>query len=67
MLDNFKYKIYEIRISGNAYMMPKFYVKLCLRYGNQFLLDGSHFEYCNKWWKNQNLRLLPSKFLNGMV
>jgi len=23
---------------------------------------GGHFEYCQTWWKHQNLRLFPYKF-----
>ena len=73
----FKNGGYECRISQNApylkledqkmYILSQketFYVKLFMKFGKAsfVIFDGSHFEYCKKWWKHQNLRLLPSKF-----
>ena len=65
MSDKSKYTIFEIIIPGYVYIKLNVNV-LCetvqVKWKSKFLFDGSHFEYCTKWWKHQNLRLLPSKF-----
>ena len=64
MSDKSKYTIFEIIILGYAYSMPNVN-GLCetvheISNSKFFIFDGSHFEYCQKWWKHQHLRLLPS-------
>ena len=65
MSDKSKYTIFEIIIPGYVYIKPNVNV-LCETvheiWKSKFFFDGSHFEYCKKLWKHQNLRLLPSKF-----
>ena len=66
MSDKFKYTIFEIIIPQCIYIKPNVNV-LCetvheIWKSKFFIFDGSHFEYCKKWWKHHNLRLLPSKF-----
>ena len=72
MLDKFTYKIFESVIPGNIYIYicvytkPKLsvYVKQFLRCGKTsfFYFVWQLFGILQKWWKNQNLKLLPSKF-----
>ena len=66
MSDKSKYTIFEIITPGYEYIKPNVNV-LCetvhkIWKSRVFIFDGTHFEYCKKWWKHQNLRLLPSKF-----
>ena len=71
MSNKSKCTIFEIRRPENVYIKPKRNI-LCETvheiWKSRFLFfDSSHFEYCNKLWKHQHLRLLPSKFCNSMV
>ena len=75
MLDKFKYKIFEIGIPKNMYIYIYIYIYiepkisvLCeavpeIRKQVFFILVILQ----KIWCKHQNLRLLPSKFLNSMV
>ena len=61
-----KYTIVEIEIPEYVYIKPNVNV-LCetvheIWKSKFFTFDGSHFEYWKKWWKHQNIRLLPSSF-----
>ena len=66
MSDKSKYTIFEIIVPVYVYIKPNVTV-LCetvheIWKSKFFIFDGSHFEYCKKWWKHQNLKLLLSKF-----
>ena len=66
MSNKLKCTIFEIRRPENVDIKPKRNM-LCetvheIWKSKFFIFDGSHFEYCKKWWKHQHLRLLPSKF-----
>ena len=78
----FKNGGYECRISQNApylkledqkmYILSQketFYVKMFMKYGKaSFLFSmAAILNIAKKWWKHQNLRLLPSKFWNSMT
>jgi len=71
MSNKSKCTIFEIRRPENVYIKPKRNI-LCetvhdIWKSKIFIFDGSHFEYCKKWRKHQNLRLLPSKFWNSIA
>ena len=54
MSDKSNYTIFEIIIPGYVYIKPNVNV-LCetvheIWKNKFFIFDGSHFEYCKKWW-----------------
>ena len=62
MSDKFKYTIFEIIIPGYIYIKPNVN-DLCetvheIWKSKFFIFDGSHFEYCKKWWKHQNSEIV---------
>ena len=68
MSNKSKCTIFEIRRLENVYIKPKrniLFETVHEIWKSKFLIfDGSHFEYCKKWWKHHNLRLLLSRCEN---